>query len=240
MGKNKLRPETVSEVTQQKQYGIPDFDAPDEYALLTPGFMTRMRLALSRGHSQRAAAQYAGITPAVLVKWLEHGRYQAEQGIVTPHTILVEQFEQGKLECDTILEASSFGAALKDGRHALDILSRRNPEDWGRKDSAHTTATVDITLELKRLLGTPDQKNEIYIGPDKRAYIESSARRSEPGLPHPHARQTGTPHPAHLDKRKRLRSLSGNERRAAGAAGGAQSRPRTTATDQEGRVLDIE
>ena len=86
-----------------------------------------------------ACAARAGIDRATLYRWLhDHEAFRVAFGLA-------------KNEGRAALESRALAGALDDPKHALELLSRRYPDAWGRRDRVKLDANVGHTMTLAGL-----------------------------------------------------------------------------------------
>lgn len=90
--------------------------------------------AARRGHTLPACAARAGVSRQTLYRWTQEDEAFAVA------------FALAKEEGRAALEERALALAEKDdGRHAIELLSRRYPKAWGRSDRVKLDAKVENT-----------------------------------------------------------------------------------------------
>ena len=95
--------------------------------------------AARMGHTAPACAARAGVHHRTLYRWL----HENEEFRVA--------FSLAKLEGRAALEGHALAGAPEDPKHALELLSRRHPEAWGKTDRVKVDAKVEHSVTLSSL-----------------------------------------------------------------------------------------
>jgi len=94
---------------------------------LTPRIQQIICDAIAAGNYQKVAAQAAGISESILMKWRARGRRGEE-----PYASLNAAIVQADIDCETALVAKVMAASSDDWRAAAMMLERKYPERWSR------------------------------------------------------------------------------------------------------------
>lgn len=110
--------------------------------------------SIENGASETAAAEAAGVGRTTLQSWKKRGEEEPEG----PYGAFLEGITRARAQAELDLVAVVRGAAAEgDWKAALEMLARRNPEEWGRKDM--TEHRVEKRL-LEVLTGLKGQVSE--------------------------------------------------------------------------------
>ena len=117
---------------------------------LTPRIQKIICDAIAAGNYQKVAAQAAGISESILMKWRARGRRGEE-----PYASLNAAIVQADIDCETALVAKVMAASSDDWRAAAMMLERKYPERWSRMreregfdDQAAFRMAFQITIHL--------------------------------------------------------------------------------------------
>lgn len=102
---------------------------------LTPELQERILQAIRGGNFREVAAQWAGIAPETLSRWLA----RPESRFVTFRQAVLEAEQQAEIRAVALI----LKAAETDPRNAQWWLERKFPERWGRRER------VDVELYIR-------------------------------------------------------------------------------------------
>lgn len=97
-------------------------------SILTAELTKRICDLIVRNVSFRRACLACNISEAVFYDWRARGRAGEKQFVD-----FLEATQRAEQECLQLLELAVMKDAVTDGRLALQILERRDPEHWGRR-----------------------------------------------------------------------------------------------------------
>ena len=89
---------------------------------------------IQNGNSYITACKLCNICKTIFYDWKRLGNEGLEKGIQNEYTDFVERIEKAEETYIAWLVQSVNLTAQVDGKLALDILSRKKPEEWGKKD----------------------------------------------------------------------------------------------------------
>lgn len=103
--------------------------------------------ALRKGHTLTTAAAFAGITRQTLYNWLQRGE-KAPEGNYGKFAMEVAQ---ASAEAADVAINSVTGAFPDDWRAAMEFLSRRFPDEWGKRERHEVSGPTGepIRIEVK-------------------------------------------------------------------------------------------
>lgn len=119
--------------------------------LMTPEVVARLQLALRAGNTRKAAANFAGISPRALFRWLERGR-KARKGA---YWQFVREIERAEAVAESRAVVSWIQAWEKDWRACAAWLRARRPRDW------NPDVRIDATLSGRE--GAPPIASEVVV-----------------------------------------------------------------------------
>ena len=96
--------------------------------------------AIRAGASYGVAARSGGIAPNTLSTWLRRGEYESSCGSDSEYARFAEEFAEADANVIRKVESNVMKATETDWRAGRFILSKRVPEVYGDKDSAHLIA----------------------------------------------------------------------------------------------------
>lgn len=121
---------------------------------LTPEIQTAIVEALSAGNYLETAAQYAGIHPATLFRWLDRGREALDSDDFDKHPDKIygefcEAVEKTRAQAEVRAVALIRKAAM-DGtwQAAAWFLERSHPHKWGRQNKVEVTGKNGGAVEV--------------------------------------------------------------------------------------------
>jgi hypothetical protein len=122
--------------------------------VLTPAIHQIIVDAITIGMYEAEAARLAGIDKTTLSKW----KVQAAKKAGTPYSNLFNDMRDAMVKGEFNLATTVAGQARTDGRLALEVLSRKFPERWGRRDT--------MRFDPKHPLPITGAKGTVLILPD--------------------------------------------------------------------------
>ncbi len=102
---------------------------------LTADTKEKLTTALVAGCSIRDSCIYAGISERIYHTWAEKALTDLEQNKTTEHTQFLQDVTRAQGLAKPRLEILLSKAAERDPRITLEILARRYPNEWSRKDN---------------------------------------------------------------------------------------------------------
>jgi hypothetical protein len=113
----------------------------------TKQYRDRIIKNLENGHSHKRAAILAGVGESTFHEWLKKGRELREEGKNNLYTDFAERVEVAEETYIAYLQQSVTRHSVEDGKLALEVLSRRRPHEWGRKDRITHDGGISITVK---------------------------------------------------------------------------------------------
>lgn len=106
--------------------------------------------AIEKGASETAAAEAHGIHRDTLANWRRLGEAGDKR-----YSAFAAELTRARAACEVDLTGVVFEAALVDRewKAALEVLARRNPEEWGRKDIVEQRVDKKVQETLAALRG---------------------------------------------------------------------------------------
>ena len=105
---------------------------------LTPELQEKVCILIAKGTPPRVALRSTGVCDRTVYNWLQWG----EEGKDQIYVDLCRAMRQAEANYLVTIAGNTVKHAEKDGRVCVDILGRRDPEHWGKKD------TLDVNVEV--------------------------------------------------------------------------------------------
>jgi len=116
--------------------------------------------ALMQGNYRRVAALYAGLTPEYLDKCLKVGEEDLEAGRDTKFARFFLQVLEAEASAEQCIVDAVYKAGLLDPRLGLEFLSRKCPEEWGKKDRLTLEGGKEpVRITTVRVRESPEARN---------------------------------------------------------------------------------
>lgn len=125
--------------------------------LLTPAVHQIIVDAITIGMYEAEAARLAGIDKSTLSTWKIRA---SKGGGNNPYSNLINAMRDAEIKGEFNLAITVAGQARTDGRLALEVLSRKFPSRWGRRDT--------MRFDPKHPLPITGAKGMVLILPDNR------------------------------------------------------------------------
>lgn len=101
-----------------------------------------------KGNYKKVAAAYCGISEKTLYEWQKEGQADIQAGKITKKSEFCKSLEQAesKFEIESLEILNK--ETSQDPKMRLEILARKYPDRWGRKEKHEVKADIDGKLEI--------------------------------------------------------------------------------------------
>jgi len=142
----------------------PSFNPRGRKPKLTTETRRKVCSALALGTMcDASAARFAGINPSTLKRWVAKGRDAIQTGATDPRSkkyrSLCTAMDRARDQGRQALEAYVAKGASTDPRVALEVLSRKYPNEWGRK----LAVSGEVKHEHEHVVLSPQDAREALM-----------------------------------------------------------------------------
>lgn len=106
---------------------------------------------IENGNSYTDACFLSGVSEAIFYEWKRRGNEALQKGIKNEFSQFLEKVKQAKRKYKAWLIQNVNKHAELDGKLSLDVLSRKYPEEYGRKDyyniKANIKGKIGVTMD---------------------------------------------------------------------------------------------
>lgn len=144
--------------TEGSLSSFPEFTPTWFSSKLTPAMLQKFAQVTRMGADLELAAKLCRVHPRTVKDWMRQGRRDEEaheRGAivdVTNFMIFKVIVEQNEADWRYDMVISAYATAQKDGKLALELLSRRDAPIWGRKDRGIVNVNIDAGSELRNMM----------------------------------------------------------------------------------------
>ena len=131
----------------------------------TPEAQTKIVQAIAGGNYREVAAQWAGVAPDTLGRWLSRNR----EPYLTFRRAVLEAEQAAEIRAVALV----MKAAAEDPKHAEWWLERKFHERWGRKDRHEVTGADGGPIDARVVFYLPEPTRRVAV-------IEAPASRALP------------------------------------------------------------
>ena len=132
---------------------------------LTPEVQTKIVQAIAGGNYKEIAAEWAGIAPDTLSRWLSRAR----EPYLTFRRAVLEAERVAEIRCVALI----MKGAAEDPKHAEWLLERKHHERWGRRDRHEVTGANGGPIDARVVFYLPEPTRRVAV-------LESPACRALP------------------------------------------------------------
>lgn len=122
---------------------------------LTAETVDKLLSAIEEGQTYKVACGYAAICYQTLRNWIEQARDDIDAENVTEYVVFLDMLSRAESAVERKAVNAWVSAFRDDYRAARDFLERRNPEEWGRRDTVDVNARVAVGVVLLPSVDTP-------------------------------------------------------------------------------------
>ncbi|MDP3938165.1 MAG: hypothetical protein Q8R92_08505 [Deltaproteobacteria bacterium] len=122
---------------------------------LTPEIQDKIVEAISGGNYKEIAAEWAGIAPDTLGRWLSRAR----EPYLTFRRAVLEAERTAEIRCVALI----MKAAGEDAKHAEWLLERKHHERWGRKDRHEVTGANGGPIDARVVFYLPEPTRRVAV-----------------------------------------------------------------------------
>ena len=104
------------------------------------------------GLSHEDAFTLVGISGSTFYRWLARGQEHLEENRNTMYSRFTKDLRRAEVEAKARKIQVVEKSAIKDPRMALELLARKYPKEWGRKQEIGMTATITGTIDISNVI----------------------------------------------------------------------------------------
>lgn len=117
---------------------------PGRKTKLTPEIQLQIVINLASGVHKTIAANCAGVGTRTFMDWMRKGKERkGKRFIAFRHAVL-----EAEHRAEMVLVAATMRHSLTDGKVALELLARRHPKRWAKKDQLEIYGKAGKPIEL--------------------------------------------------------------------------------------------
>lgn len=99
---------------------------------------------IENGNSYTDACILAGVSLSTFMEWKAKGHKARDKNIIDRFSEFLERLDRAKIKYKAWLIQNVNNSAKKDGKLALEVLSRKWPREYAKKDFLHIDGKLDI------------------------------------------------------------------------------------------------